>query len=487
LTKALFASGLQCAKRLYLDYHEPDAIPESGPPRQALAEVGRAIIEHARKAFPNGRTVDETNFDNAAEQTSAALSGSKDVVLFDAAFRHDLLEVRADILVGSRAGVDLFEVKSGIKAKPRHVRDVAFQMSVIEAAGLPVRSASILHLNGQYRHGDSGEYPVHELFKHVDVTAKARRLLPRVAESVSSFRRAIEEPSTLDLPTGTFCSRPFPCGYLPRCRAEGPPSPLIDLPELGREQEFAWHARGIDDLTRLALDDAELTPVQRRALRSIRENEPVVEDLVVAELSELEFPLHFVECFAGLHVLPRFAGARPWHSVPFGWCEQRLHEDGRVEEHAHIADGKGDPRSKFVVTLADSLAGPGTLVCYGHDAEEQLRSLLDELPDDKPRIRTLLNMPILEFHHLIRAGVYHPAMRGSFELDAVAAAFGVEPLPPEVELRSPEEAAQALDRLLNARTRATTRSKLRDQIAALGSWRTAAMLTIYRTLASRAR
>jgi hypothetical protein len=487
LTKTLFASGLQCAKRLYLDYHEPDAVPESEPQRQALAEVGLSLIEHARKAFPSGRLIGEKNIDLAVEQTAAALAGTKDVVLFDAAFRHDLLEVRVDILVGSRSGVDLFEVKSGIKVKPRHVRDVAFQVLVIEAAGHPVKSASVLHLNGQYRHGGGAEYPVHELFKHLDVTDRVRRMLPKIAESVAAFRRAIEDPATLDLPTGTFCSRPFPCGYLPRCRAEGPAHPLIDLPELGTEQEFAWHAKGIDSVTALTEDEPGLTAVQRRALRSMREKGLVVEDLVTAELAELEFPLHFVECFAGLHVLPRFAGARPWHRVPFGWCEHRLHADGRTEVHAHIADGKSDPRSKFVVTLADAVAGPGTLVCFGHDAEEQLRVLLEELPDDKPRIRMLLNMPILEFHHLIHAGVYHPDLRGSFELDALANALGIEPLPAEAEIRTPAQAAHALDRLLNPRTRATTRSKLRDQVAALGSWRTGVMLAIYRRLAREPR
>ena len=61
ITKQLFAAGVQCAKRLYLDFHHPDRIPELPPDRQEMAETGKKLVSLARSAFPNGITV-ELNF-----------------------------------------------------------------------------------------------------------------------------------------------------------------------------------------------------------------------------------------------------------------------------------------------------------------------------------------------------------------------------------------------------------------------------------------
>lgn len=480
LTKALFAAGQQCAKRLYLDSRqtEDNDLP---PERRAQAEAGTAIIALARTAFPGGRTIAATDFDQAVTETAAALADGKETVLFDAAFRHRQLEVRTDILIRSKLGVELFEVKSGIKVKPRHVRDVAFQVHVLEAGGMNVRAATVLHLSGQYRHG-GGDYPVHELFQHVDVTGKVRNLIPKVAEQVGRFAEAVDDDASLDLPTGTFCFRPLTCHYLTRCIAEGPPHPLIELPGLSRQLEFELHQKGIEDLTQIDIEEPALTPAQRRALRALRDDALVVDSVVTDELRDIEPPLHFVDCFAALHVLPRLPGGRPWHRVPFGWAERRLDEDGSVSDHGFVADGKDDPREAFVRTLAQKLEGPGTVICYGYDLEDQLRALLEEIPEHKPRVRALLNKPILRFDELIKAGVDHPGLRGRYDLETVGATLAQRQRPADLEFDSAAAAEHAFDRLLNPRTRSATRDKIRAQVMALGDWRAATMLAIYRSL-----
>ena len=83
----------------------------------------------------------------------SALQATSPAAVFNAAFRIDGVEVRADIVThGSDGGVEIFEVKSGTKVKPRHVKDVAFQIYAIERSGFEVKKATILHLNSQYRH-----------------------------------------------------------------------------------------------------------------------------------------------------------------------------------------------------------------------------------------------------------------------------------------------------------------------------------------------
>ena len=49
---------MQCAKRLYLEYHHPEEVPEPTVGRQALQEAGARLLELACQGFPKGRRVD---------------------------------------------------------------------------------------------------------------------------------------------------------------------------------------------------------------------------------------------------------------------------------------------------------------------------------------------------------------------------------------------------------------------------------------------
>ena len=139
---------MQCAKRLYLEYHHPEEVPEPTVGRQALQEAGARLLELACQGFPKGRRIDAEDMAQAAEQTHEILSQEEGTAVFDAAFVFEQAEVRCDIVLPTGRGeLDIFEVKSGTKVKPRHIMDFALQMYVIEACGHTVRNASILHLD----------------------------------------------------------------------------------------------------------------------------------------------------------------------------------------------------------------------------------------------------------------------------------------------------------------------------------------------------
>ena len=151
ITKQLFAAGVQCAKRLYLDFHHPDRIPELPPDRQEMAETGKKLVSLARSAFPNGITVEEQG-EAAMRRTEGILSKPGPVAIFDAAFSDGDVEIRTDIALRDAQGeLDIFEVKSGTRVKPRHILDLALQVLTVEGSGLKVRSTVLLHMNPQYR------------------------------------------------------------------------------------------------------------------------------------------------------------------------------------------------------------------------------------------------------------------------------------------------------------------------------------------------
>jgi len=483
ITKELYAASLQCGKQLYLDYHDSGDAEDLSTGRQRLVELGLRLTELAREAFPQSETADSDDIETAAEQTRTWLQERPHVAVFDAAFAVDGLEVRADIAIADGSGgVEVYEVKSGTKVKPRHIRDLAFQVHTISLSGFEVRKSWVLHINTQYRHDGGSRYPVLEIFKHIEVTDKVRGQLGKVSGNLTKLRALLDDEATRDLKTGTHCHIPFPCKYTPACREEESSQPLLDLPELSRDQEADLRDQGVHTFADLTVDLEGLNSIQQRAIRASRSGELVIEPFVGDELRDVEFPLYFVDTTSLLVVLPMLKSSRPWHYVPFQWHATILEEDGEVSSASFVSDGKADPRSEFVNHLAHLLADDGTVMLYGTSLEHRMRELMEDLPDCKPAIREVLNQARFDLRQLVKAGVYHPKFQASFELTSVHEALVSEVDLDGHEIRCGDDAQAACERLMNSRTRAATREKLTAQLAMYGQTRSEAVAGLYHAL-----
>ena len=486
LDKALFAAGIQCAKRLYLEYHSPKSSPPPSESRQSFAEMGQRLAEMAREGFPKGDTIDEPDHAKATAKTKSLLEKEGDSAIFNAAFERDGVEIRCDILLPNRDGesLDIFEVKAGTKVKPRHVMDVALQMWVIEGINYKVNRASLLHLDAGFCHDGAEAFPIHKLFKNVDVTKKARKRKRRIAEYIENFQHILDDETTLELPTGTWCINPIPCNHLPNCRKSAPAHPLLELPDLTPAQESELHLLGIESIEQIDPKTESLTPMQRRVLGGLSKGSLVAESVIREEFETIVFPVCFVSAGLALQVLPRFPQSRPWQHLPFQWNAQIIHEDGKVEYRTYLADGSGDPRSEFVATLARCIEDVGTVVTWSRRLEPTLRQIMEDFPDLKQDVRGLLQMDPIALDLLVREGVYHPGMHGSYEISSVRAALMNEETPTSgAGLIVDDDAARsAFERLLNPRIRSTTRSRLKGELEEYGAKVCSWMVDIYKTL-----
>ncbi|MGE0143285.1 MAG: DUF2779 domain-containing protein [Planctomycetota bacterium] len=477
ITKPLFEAGMQCSKRLYLEHHESKKKPSLSEYQQELLELGKELVTLSSQAFPKGIELGEAEFDDALRKTEAFLSMGKPGVLFHGAFRSGGVEVRVDILLVQNKGeVDLFEVKAGTSVKPRHVQDVAMQIRAIEAAGYAVKSASILHLDPRYVYTGSGEHPPQKLFRSADVTRRARKILPRVQEQVESFSAVLEDASTLDLPTGTWCKNPLPCPYLSQCVGEGKAHPLVELPQLTPMQERRMHEHAIESIAEIDARQPGLTLLQRRVVRAVQSNGLIAEPFVAEELRDVDWPLSFLHIGWHLDPMPRLANTRPWLKIPFGWAVHRLGATGYVACNSVVSANAEDPRPEILEKLVKELADAGTVIVYGNGHDERLRALLDLDKSAKPGLRQLLQAPLLELGSLIYHGVYHPGFEGRFDLSTVhrviaqelplAEPTAIPELEAECEIEDDEAAARAYAKIIAKRTRATTREKLGKDLEA---------------------
>ncbi|MBK8096196.1 MAG: DUF2779 domain-containing protein [Planctomycetes bacterium] len=478
LDKPLFEAGQQCLKRLYLDAHEPTDI-ELSDVRKALAEAGQQLIELARGAFPKGVAIKAQDHGKAVAETKAAIEAQTPIV-FGAAFAAGDVQVRCDILLVQKAGLDVYEVKSGTKVKPRYIADLALQTQTIEQAGFTVRAAFLLHLNPKYVHKAGAELLPLQLFKNADVTAKVRQMLPRVQEQLGAFRAQMDDDGALQLPMGTWCTTPFPCPHLARCTKEGPAHPLRELPDLTRQQESMLHEEAIDEIGKLDPRRSGLTFRQRRTVQCVVQNALAVEPFVREELRSVEFPLHFLTTIGVTEALPKFDGQRPWRQLPYGWAVQTLYQDGRVEPGAFVFADREDPRPGFVTSLAKHFDIGGMLVVWGHRTHDMLRMLLEDVPEHKAGIRAALARPHIDLLRLLESGVFHPDLHGQYDLKVVARVLLDDKSGDELTIGNDDQVTVALQKACTPRVRAATKEKLGAELQAFATWQSQTMLALYR-------
>jgi len=147
LSKSRYIAGLQCLRRLWLLKHEPGEYEQAsaGSPLAVGHEIGR----HAHRLFPGGVLVAEEPWQHAqaVARTTALMADTTVPAIFEAAFVHDDVRIRVDVLERRSDGWGLREVKSSTGVKDHHLDDVALQAHVLIHAGVAVSSAEVLHVN----------------------------------------------------------------------------------------------------------------------------------------------------------------------------------------------------------------------------------------------------------------------------------------------------------------------------------------------------
>ena len=125
LSKSKIISGLQCVKRLYLQVHRPE-VAETPEQAERLIGFGYRVQEIARSLYPGGKLVGyETDMSEAIKQTSELLHEPGDRLLFEPAFQHVGVAVRADLFFRHHDRYRLNEVKASTEVKGYYYNDIA--------------------------------------------------------------------------------------------------------------------------------------------------------------------------------------------------------------------------------------------------------------------------------------------------------------------------------------------------------------------------
>jgi hypothetical protein len=488
LSKSRYTAGLQCLKRLYLSGHAPGLADPVGPAQQALFDSGARVGALARERYPHGLLIDEGPLQHARAEarTRRALRAENLPAIFEAAFTHDRIRIRVDVL--RRAGPDLFdliEVKSTARVKDEHVEDVAIQLHVLRGAGVRIRRAALLHLNRDYVH-PGGAYDLRRLFRLHDLTDEAEDILPALRERLAGMWAVLSAPAPPPIEVGRHCTRPYVCPFYGHCHRDAPAHPVHELYRASPALLDTLQGLGLRDIRDLP-DPADagipLSPLQDRQRLAVVRNAPIIDPAVTKRLSALPAPVHFLDFETWNPALPVYPGTHPYEIIPFQFSVHVLERDGRTRHREFLHAASDDPRPALARSLIAATDGAGAILAYSGFEGSRIRDLAGALPDQAADLRRIESR-LQDLLPLIRDHCYHPDFHGSFSiknvLPALVSGVGYD----DLAIDEGALASIAYSEMIDPGTPPTRAALLRTQLLAYCQRDTEAMLRLFQQLSS---
>ncbi|MEE8311315.1 MAG: DUF2779 domain-containing protein [Candidatus Binatia bacterium] len=425
ISKTRFQAGLRCQRRLWLEsYHRELATLPDRAARLRMA-AGHRIGELARGCWPEGRLVEvaAARHRRAVEVTRELLADVAVPAIFEAAFEADGVRIRADAIVRTEAGFDLYEVKSSSRVKDEHITDVAVQLHAIEGQGIPVTRVFLMHLDPRTV-WNGGRYDPHALFTAADITEQVRAASARVAAELPAMREVLARDDEPDIDIGRRCRRPYPCPFIAHCWRHAPVHPVTELPRAGDDLLDLLRADGVDDIAHMPAGRYPLTELQETVRRSVVSGEVMVKRKPLRRaLATIASPVTYLDFETFAPPLPIYPGTHPHEVIPFQWSAHIEAADGSLRHEEFLWTDAGDPRPRFIDSLLAALPGSGSIVVYSGYEQQRLEALAARFPQSGRRLLDRFRPRVVDLLAVVRGYVYHPRFHGSHSLKRVLPAL----------------------------------------------------------------
>jgi hypothetical protein len=425
LTKTKIISGLQCKKKLWYDFHEPEKEEDS-----ASFYSGNLFGRKLRELDKSG--LDLSGFSNtkAVEETSKALKESKCKIIYEAAFIHEGILIRPDVLKKTKNGWELWEAKavkikndSPEEIKKVYLQDIAIQSYVITSK-INLTSSKLVCIDDKFIYQGDGNY--NHLFKKVDLTeiVTTQEQKTKIKNSIEELKAlAAEKMACPNIETGDHCKDPYPCPYLSRCMPKLDDDSYKILPNIKTNALKNYiKDNNVKFIQEVPLD--LLRGPQRIVHQVHKNNEEHLNPELKNILKNCDQPFYFMDFETIQQFVPIINGTTSHEIIPFQWsvhkCEEN--ENIKIEDNNFFLDfSSNDIERKFLESLLQALGTKGTIFVHNESTEikvlerlkkkESCKSLEAEIDLIISRIKDSLP--------LAREYFYNSKMKGKYGIKSI--------------------------------------------------------------------
>lgn len=350
------------------------ALPPVSADLQARFDAGHAFEVYAEAQFPDAVKLEWDGFaeySTLPKRTQAALDDGADV-LMQGRFEGESTTCIIDVLQRvSGNEFDLFEIKSSTKVKPEYVDDLAFQVTVLEDAGLTIRNVGVIHVNREYvRDGDIE--PEKFATKPIDIT---RDVMARLASTREQTKKAL---LTVKLETCPDMSPRYaaPASLLDWLEVYAYVKPVTSDSIFMLARRTTKMIGALEDLgvTRIAdiPDGFALSEKQGVQVAVTKSGKQAINPVPIqAFLEELEYPLYFLDYETFSSAVPAFDGVRPYQQVPFQYALYKMEEPGAdLEFTEYLHEEATHPGPELLKSLKSGMGDRGSVLVWYQSFEK---------------------------------------------------------------------------------------------------------------------
>ena len=423
ISKSLYCSGVQCPRMLWLKKHRPELFDDSVM-NQAVLETGSEVGDLAMGLFGEFTEVPYGDLSGMIRETERLLQAGERIIA-EASFSVDGMFCSVDILKNRGGGeVELYEVKSSTSVHDIYYHDVAYQMFVLEKLGYHVAKACLVHINKDYVRGK--ELELEKLFAVEDLTDKVRLMQPDVETRTAMLKACIREENEPLLDLSKNCFDPYDCGFWKHCSEHLPELNVFSVAGMQKRTMFKNYDLGIISYEDL-LQKAKLNAAQEMQILFELEDMPdhIEPEAIKAFLSELSYPLYFLDFESFQPAIPLFENSKPYEQIVFQYSLHYYEQEGGPLLHKeYLAMPGEDPRRGLAERLcADIPEGVCTLAYNMSFEKGRIKSLAELYPDLRRHLMDIYEN-ICDLMEPFRQKQYYTrAMQGSYSIKYVLPAL----------------------------------------------------------------
>lgn len=434
LSKSKYCGLWQCPKIAWLKENKPEELELD---RSVLSrmEAGNEVGDLAMGLF--GDFVEVTAYNNERLDLSKMIENTKSEmgkgtpVICEASFDYNGLYCAVDILKKEDNGWAIYEVKSSTKHedtqddKPVYIADVAYQKYILENCGVKLCGTYLVCLNCDYVF--DGTLDINQLFTVSDIADAVAIEEKNISANLVIAERLLNSPTEPNIDLSTNCKAPYLCGFWKHCSRHIPNQSVFNLYRMRFSKKIELYRRGIITYQELLNSDEITNDKQLRQMEfALQDKGTYVEkENIIDFLSNLSFPLYFLDFETMQPVIPKYVGTKPYAQIPFQYSLHYIeNEGGELKHKEFLAESGTDPRRALAEQLCSDIPMGVCVTAYNKAFEcTRIKELAETFPD---LAEHLLNIKdnIVDLLVPFQSGYYYNrAMGGSFSIKSVLPAI----------------------------------------------------------------
>ena len=422
ISKSLYCNYIQCKKMIWLNKYKPEEYEETKS--EGVLQNGNEVGDLARSYFGNYSLVKYNEvLIKMIMETKEFLKQNKKIIC-EASFKFDNLFASIDILKVEEDGMSIYEVKSSSKLKDIYKDDASFQAYILKKLGYKVKSVNVMHINKEYvLHGN---LDLNAFFEIEDITDIAIKKEKEIEENVKEINEILDNEKEPKFDIGNHCFEPYNCPFFKYCTKHLPNPNLFDISGIDKNKKIKFYNEG-----KVSYKDLEKENITGRALEQIEfelyNKEPKInQEEIKKVLSELKFPLYFLDYETCQLAIPVIEGTKPNQQLAFQYSLHILKDENSKLEHREFLGDIDDKYfvKKFAESLIKDIPDEGSVIIYNKSFEPARNREIARLYPDYKKDLDRINSNIVDFMDPFSKRYYYTKeMQGSHSIKYVLPAL----------------------------------------------------------------